>query len=388
MLKKTKPMNNNKNYKIGSFVQQKGGFQAFVPEKFPPFSAIELPAKTEYLHNRATLLLGKLDGIMQLLPDLDFFIFMYVRKEAALSSEIEGTKATMVDSLRAEVEKTSDLPKDVERIFHYIKAINYGLKRLGSLPLSLRLIKEIHNKLLSGTDDARGKTPGEFRRSQNWIGGATIQTARYVPPASELLMDALSDLEKFMHSEDQISPLVKTALIHAQFETLHPFLDGNGRTGRLLITFYLCQQGILERPALYLSEYFKKHRELYFDLIHTYHSKGEIIPWLEFFFEGIAEVSSRAIDVARKINILREKDIERVHSFGRQSEIGQKVLKNIYKLPIVNVKKIEEWTGLSRPSANGLVNKFVKSGILAQRGKSVKYARQFEHHEYLSLFNE
>lgn len=381
-------MEDQKNQQnIGKFVAQKTGYRAFIPEKFPPFNVVNLPPRTENLLNKATLLLGKLDGIMQLLPDLDFFIFMYVRKEAALSSEIEGTQATMIDSIRAEVEKTSDLPKDVDRINHYIKAINYGLKRLEKLPLSLRLIKEIHSELLIGTDDAIGKTPGEFRTSQNWIGGATIATARFVPPPPEIAIESLNELENFMMSDkSELSPLIETALIHAQFETIHPFLDGNGRTGRLLITFYLCQQGILERPALYLSEYFKRHRELYFDLINAYHNKGEIIPWFNFFFQGVAEVSAQAFEVAKKVNILREKDIDRIHSFGRQVEIGHKVLKKIYELPIINVKKIEEWTGLSRPSANALVAKFVKSGILAQRDESKTYARQFEHKEYLSLF--
>jgi len=381
-------MEDNKNQqKIGKLVAQKTGYRAFIPEKFPPFNAINLSPRTENILNRATLLLGKLDGIMQLLPDLDFFIFMYVRKEAALSSEIEGTQATMIDSIRAEVEKTSDLPKDVERINHYIKAINYGLKRLEKLPLSLRLIKEIHSELLIGTDDAIGKTPGEFRTSQNWIGGATIATARFVPPPPEIAIKSLNELENFMmNDKSELSPLIKTALIHAQFETIHPFLDGNGRTGRLLITFYLCQQGILERPALYLSEYFKRHRELYFDLINAYHNKGEIIPWFDFFFQGVAEVSAQAFEVAKKVNTLREKDIDRIHSFGRQVEIGHKVLKKIYELPIINVKKVEEWTGLSRSRANALVARFVKSGILAQRDESKTYARQFEHKEYLSLF--
>lgn len=373
-------------FKIGDFIQQSGGFKAFVLEKFPPFTHVTLPPQTELLHNRATLLLGKLDGIMQLLPDLDFFIFMYVRKEAALSSEIEGTKATMIDSLRVEVERTHDLPKDVDRIIQYIKAMNYGLKRLETLPLSLRLIKEIHKMLLDKTADAPGKTPGEFRTSQNWIGGATIQSARFVPPPAYSIGEALSDLEKFMYAKDNLPPLIKTALTHAQFETIHPFLDGNGRTGRLLITFYLCQQGILERPALYLSEYFKMHRDLYFDLIHNYHNKGDVIPWLEFFFEGVAEVAERAIEVARKVNVLGQKDSERIHTFGRQSKIGMEVLRKIYQLPIVNVKKIEEWTGLSRPSANALVKKFVDAGILVQRDSTKMYARQFEHKRYLSLF--
>src|SRR3989344_8237233 len=263
-----------KEMEIGKFVQQPQGFKAFVPAPFPPAERFIFSPLTENLHARASLMLGKLDGITQLLPDLDFFIYMYVRKEAALSSEIEGTQATMSDAIRAEVEITKDLPQDVDRILHYIEAMNYGLKRLEDLPLSLRLIREVHRALIADTGDAPGKTPGEFRTSQNWIGGASPATARFVPPPVTNMHHALDELEKFMHAKDGLPPLIKTALLHAQFETIHPFLDGNGRTGRLLITFFLCQQGVLERPVLYLSEYFKKNRELYFDLIHDYHNKG------------------------------------------------------------------------------------------------------------------
>lgn len=238
---------------------------------------------TEQLHARASLFVGKLDGVTQLLPDIDLFIFMYARKEAALSSEIEGTKATMSDAIRAEVEMTSDLPPDVNRILHYIKAMNEGLRRLESLPLSNRLIREVHKTLLEGTGDEPGKTPGEFRTSQNWIGGASPSTARFVPPPVEEMKRALSEWEKFLHAESDLTPLIKTALMHAQFETIHPFLDGNGRVGRLLITFYLCHQGILERPVLYISEFFKKHREAYFDLLEAYHNKGDLEALGQFF---------------------------------------------------------------------------------------------------------
>src|SRR3989338_7687147 len=296
------------NVNLGKFVNQPTGYRAFIPEKFPPKEVIVFTPLTAKLDSKATLAVGKLDGITQLLPDLDFFIFMYVRKEAALSSEIEGTKATMIDAISAEADIKRDMPKDVDRILHYIKAMNFGLKRLERLPLSLRLTREVHKTLLEGTGDAPGKTPREFRKSQNWIGGGSPATARFVPPPSNELPRALDDFEKFFHAKDSLPPLIKTALMHAQFETIHPFLDGNGRTGRLLITFYLCQQSILERPVLYLSEYFKRYRDAYFDLMHNYHDKGEVLPWIDFFLEGIATVSEAAITTSKKINDLREED--------------------------------------------------------------------------------
>lgn len=378
-----------KEIEIGKFVQQPQGFKAFVPNVFPPTERFLFSPLTEKLHARAALMLGKLDGITQLLPDLDFFIFMYVRKEAALSSEIEGTQATMSDAIRAEVEITKDLPQDVDRILHYIKAMNFGLKRLESLPLSLRLIREVHKELLAGTGDAPGKTPGEFRTSQNWIGGASPATARFVPPPVAEMNRSLGDMESFMHSEDNTPPLIKTALLHAQFETIHPFLDGNGRAGRLLTTFYLCQQGVLERPVLYLSEFFKKHRSTYFDLLEDYHNKGAVEPWLNFFLEGVAEVAQNAIETSRSINTLREGDMMILQELdSRRAKVGLEVLRNLYELPIVNVKKIEEWTGLSRPAANALVQELIRIGILVQRDRETTYGRDFEYKRYLKIFTK
>ncbi len=374
---------------LGTFVKQSEGYKAFIPAVFPPKETIVFEPLTEQLHAKAAFSLGKLDGITQLLPDLDFFIFMYVRKEAALSSEIEGTRATMSDSIRAEIEMTKDIPEDVDRILHYIKAMNFGLKRLETLPLSLRLIREVHETLLTGTGDAPGKTPGEFRRSQNWIGGATPITARFVPPPVHEMKRALHDLELFMHGTPEMPPLIKTALLHAQFETIHPFLDGNGRAGRLLVTFYLCQQGILERPTLYLSEYFKRHRELYFELLEGYHNRGEVGPWVNFFLEGITAVAQRAVETSRKINALREKDMAKIYALGsRRAKSGMEVLRNLYKLPIVNVGKIEEWTGLSRQSANTLAAEFMRIGVLEQRDRKTTYGREFEYKNYLKLFTE
>ncbi|HEX6977342.1 MAG TPA: Fic family protein [Patescibacteria group bacterium] len=356
-----------------------------MPNKFPPEFEIPNDTQLQNLQYWAGHYLAKLDGITQILPDLDFFIFMYVRKEAALSSQIEGTKATMVDAIQADAKLSYGLPEDVSKIQHYIEAMNYGLKRLNSLPLSLRLIRETHAVLLSDPEDRR-YTPGEFRKTQNWIGGATVETARFVPPPPYEMMKNLSDFELFLHSEDGLVPIIKAALAHAQFETIHPFLDGNGRTGRLLITFYLCKLGVLEKPVLYLSEYFKKNRDVYFDLLHNYHQKGEIIPWVKFFMQGVSEVAKDAIETSKKINALREQDILKIQSLRQSSEIGMKMLQKLYKLPIVDVNKISEWSGYTRQGADKLIKKLVKIGILEIKDQTKEYGRKYVYKKYLDIF--
>lgn len=373
--------------KIGKIIKQPTGYSAFIPEKFPPKMPINLNIKTQQLHAKAALMLGKLDGITQLLPDLGFFIFMYIRKEAARSSEIEGTKATMVDVIKTEAQIENKLPEDVDRILHYIGAMNYGLKRIEELPLSLRFIREVHKVLIEGTIDAPGKTPGEFRTSQNWIGGGSPNTAKFVPPPPLEMMRSLDEFEKFLYAEDEYPPLIKAALAHAQFETIHPFLDGNGRTGRLLTTFYLCKLGMLEKPVLYLSEYFLNNQQAYYDALNTYHSEnGDISNWLDFFLDGVAIIATEAIEVSKKINVLRQKDTIKIQSLGRRAKTGMTVLENLYKLPIINVRKIGEWTHLSRPRANELVQKLIELEILEQRDKKVEYGREFRYKEYLKLF--
>lgn len=373
--------------KIGQVVQQPTGYKAFIPDKFPPDMPLVFNAKTQQLHAKAVLMLGKLDGITQLLPDLDFFILMYITKEAARSSEIEGTKATIVDVIKSEAEIEHRLPQDVERILHYIQAMEYGLNRLESLPLSLRFVREIHKVLLEETADAPGKTPGEFRISQNWIGGGSPATARFVPPPPAEMHRCLDDFEKFLYAENRYPPLIKAALAHAQFETIHPFLDGNGRTGRLLTTFYLCKLGLLERPVLYLSEYFLNNQQAYYEALNRYHSAaGDITTWLDFFLDGVAIIAQAAIVTSKAINTLRQTDIAAIQTLGRRAKTAMIVLENLYKLPIVNVRKIEEWTGLSRPQANELVKKMVDIGILEQKDKQIEYGREFWYKNYLGLF--
>jgi len=373
--------------KIGRIVQQPTGYKAFIPDQFPPLQPIVLTAKTQQLHAKAVLMLGKLDGITQLLPDLDFFILMYITKEAARSSEIEGTKATIVDVIKSEAEIEHRLPQDVDRILHYIQAMEYGLQRLETLPLSLRFIREIHKVLLEETADAPGKTPGEFRTSQNWVGGGSPNTAWFVPPPPGDLSRCLDDFEKFLYKEDDFPPLIKAALAHAQFETIHPFLDGNGRTGRLLTTFYLCKMGLLERPVLYLSEYFLNNQRAYYEVLNLYHSEeGDISTWLDFFLDGIAIISEGAISTSKKINAVRQADVRTIQTLGRRAKTAMLVLDHLYRLPIVSVHNVEEWTGLSRPQANELVKKLVELGILEQKDKAVEYGREFWYKKYLELF--
>jgi Fic family protein len=372
---------------IGRYIQQKGNFKAFIPEQFPPKGLIFNEPKIIKLLSEANLLLGKLDGIAKLLPDINFFIFMYIKKESAYSSQIEGTKARLTDALLAEVERTPELPDDVDDILHYINAMNRGLARLEKLPLSLRLIKEIHQVLLT---KARGSTyphPGEFRRVQNWVMGTNPADARLVPPPPEYVTSAMGDLEKFFYSHEGIPILIKVALIHSQFETIHPFVDGNGRSGRLLITFYLCQQEVLKRPVLYLSEYFKKHRDLYFSMLDEYR-RGNVTEWLEFFLKGIVNVAKEAIETSDKIIDLREKDLHKVSTLGRASKNAIVLLKNLYKLPIINVRKIQEFTDLSREAANRLVKRFAELGLLQPKEKGKKYGRIFVYKEYLNLFEK
>jgi len=372
---------------IGRLIQQPSGYKAFIPNTFPPPELIELGPKTQRLHAKAALMLGKLDGITQLLPDLDFFILMYIRKETARSSEIEGTKATIIDVIKSEAKMESRFPRDVDRILHYIKAMKYGLRKLETLPLSLRFIREIHRVLIEDTVDAPGKTPGEFRTSQNWIGGGSPATAKFVPPPATEINRCLDDFEKFLHGENEYPPLIKAALAHAQFETIHPFLDGNGRTGRLLTTFYLCKLGILERPVLYLSEYFLDNQNSYYASLNGYHSEnGKVLDWVDFFLDGTAIIAAEAIRVSKKINELRQKDLVKIQSLGRRAKTGTAILENLYRLPIINVKKIEEWAGLSRPQANELAKLLIKLGILEQKDARVEYGREFWYKNYLRLF--
>lgn len=373
---------------IGKLIQQDSDYKAFIPDKFPPDKGLSFSQRLFIKHSNAERLLGKLDGITLLLPDVDFFIFMYVRKDAVSSSQIEGTQATMIDAIEAEAKTSESLPKDVDDILHYIQALNYGLRRLVEFPMSLRFIRELHKELMKEARATHPSDPGHFRKSQNWIGGTSPTNARYVPPPPLEMLKALDDFEKFLHSDDELLPLLKAGLIHAQFETIHPFLDGNGRTGRLLLTFYLWQKGLLEKPVLFLSSYFGKHKELYYDKLNGYHN-GKVEEWLEFLLDGVIEIAEEAVVVAQAITVLRQEDMEKIQALSKTaSESAVIVLRKLFALPIVNVNTIKEWTGFTRQGAQQVIDRFVKLGILEQKDKNDKYGRSFIYRRYVDVFSK
>lgn len=374
--------------KLGNFVKQPSGYKAFVPFEFPPSGGFDFTPKLINKASQATLSLGKLDGITQLLPDVDFFLYMYICKDAASSSQIEGTRATMVDAIEA-TSKTSDtLPEDVDDILHYIDSVNDGINRLKELPLSLRLIKETHKTLMTDARTTHLADPGHFRKTQNWIGGTNLNNAMFVPPPVEDMKRSIGELEKFIHIDDHILHIIKAGIIHGQFETIHPFLDGNGRTGRLLITLYLMYKKLLDYPVLFLSHYFKKHQQLYYQRLNGYHN-GQIEPWLNFFLEGVIETADEAILAAKKITAIREEDTKKMHELGKTAaKTSIKVLINLYKLPIVNVNTIKEWTDFTRQGAQKTIDRFVELDILKQKDESKSYGRSFIYKRYVDIFTE
>ena len=373
---------------IGKFLQQPEGYRAFMPAKFPQDLGFKPTTKIILANDAATLAVGKLDGLAQLVPDIDFFTLMYKAKEATLSSNIEGTKATMHDYLKAQADIARDVPKDVTDIVNYLKALKYGLKNLDRLPLASRLVLEMHARLLSEPGDSR-HTPGEFRRSQNWIGGTRPETADYVPPPHTELSRCLKDFDNFINESSlPYPPLIKIGLAHAQFETIHPFLDGNGRLGRLLITLQLCHDGLLDRPSFYISEYLKRHRQVYFQKLTEYR-QGRVDGWLEFFLEGVQEVSESASSTAKKLVRLRESNYGQVHSLGRQAPSALKLLRGLYHQPVVvGATQVAEITGLTRQAAYGLLRRFVDLGILHRVDETKKQAGELIHRDYVHIFQD
>jgi len=374
----------------GFYRQQSGGYRAFIPTPLPPEPPVLLEGELQALLSQADRALGRLDGSVTTLPNPDLFVMMYIRKEAVLSSQIEGTQSSLQNLLEAEAKIFSkDIPRDVDEVINYVKAMHYGIKRLNEIPVSIRLFREIHAILL---ENVRGHhaTPGELRRSQNWIGpaGCTISEAIFVPPPPEVVPEALSQLEKFLHQKDNLPILVKIGLAHAQFETIHPFLDGNGRLGRLLITFLLTERGILQKPVLYLSHYFKRHRQKYYDLLQNVRDSGDWESWLSFFLKGIIEVSNEAGKTAKMILLLREKHRQAItERLGRAAGSGHKVLERLFERPILSVKEIQEITGTTYAAANTLVKRFVELGILTET-TGYSRNRRFFYRSYIDLFRD
>jgi Fic family protein len=372
----------------GAYVKQPTGYRAFVPSDLPPSPEIKIDLEMQRLLSEADRALGRLDGSIQTLPNPDLFVFMYVRKEAVLSSQIEGTQASINDLLKAEAHLLgADVPLDVDELVNYVAAMNHGLERLRQLPLSVRLIREIHERLLHGVR-GRNLQPGELRRSQNWIGppGSTLMTATFVPPPHHIAETALGQLERFLHGDDHLPPLIKIGLAHAQFETIHPFLDGNGRIGRLLITFFLCQQGILQKPVLYLSHYFKQNRADYYERLQKTRVEAQWEEWLKFFLKGVASVASQATETARKIVDLREQHrVLIINDLEGLQVNGMRLLELLYNRPIITVNVLKDVLGISYQNANKLVEKFCSHEILFEVTGNARN-RQFMYTPYIDLF--
>jgi Fic family protein len=376
--------------RAGRYIRQLSGYRAFIPVPLPPVPPVRIDNELQGLLSKADLALGRLDGSIQTLPHPDLFVFMYVRKEAVLSSQIEGTQSSLQDVLAAEAKILSpERPKDVGEVVNYVEAMNYGIERLRTLPVSIRLIREIHGKLLHGV---RGShlTPGELRTSQNWIGpaGCSLNEASFVPPPPHEVPQQMGELEKFLHDESDLPLLIKIGLAHAQFETIHPFLDGNGRVGRLLITFFLCEQGVLLKPVLYLSYYFKKHRQHYYEKLQAVRDHGLWEDWLAFFLRGVIDVSGQATETARRVLTLREEHRRVItETFGRAAANGHRVLEHLYVHPIVSVVEVQELIGTTYPAANDLVSRMVAHGILKEITRQTRN-RKFTYESYVNLFRD
>ena len=374
--------------RAGQYLQHRTGYRYFLPRSLP---APDLELSPDFLArlSAADRALARLDGAASVLPNPDLFVFMYVRREAVLSSQIEGTQASLNDVLEAEAEiERGERRVPVDEVISYIQALNYGIRRLDTLPVSLRLVREIHERLMRGVRGGEtSRTPGEFRRSQNWIGGTTPANARFVPPPPADMTEALSAWERYVHADARLPELVHIGLLHAQFETIHPFLDGNGRIGRLLISLLLHERGILQRPLLYLSIFLKEHRDLYYDRLQAIRDRGEWEAWLDFFVEGVVEVATEAYQTASQILALGERDRARLAELRRRAGTAHQLHDFLFQQPVITVRLATEVLNVSQPTANSLVNAMEELGLLRET-TGYKRNRIFEYHDYLALFRE
>lgn len=378
------------NQRLGRFVETPVAgemVRAFVPPPLPPAPPIDVLALLDRL-SLAERALGRLDGITMLLPRQELFLYMYVRKEAVLSSQIEGTQSTLSDLLRFETEAQAGQPiDDIREVSNYVDAMMYGLERLEDLPLSLRLIREMHARLLQS---GRGgtKSPGEFRRSQNWIGGTRPGNALFVPPPTTDLDACLDALERFMHEDESRLPaLIKAGLLHVQFETIHPFLDGNGRIGRLLVTLYLCVNGVLRKPLLYLSLYLKTHRADYYRLLQEVREHGAWEAWLDFFLTGVADTANQAFDAATRIVELFKQDRERITGESERAGSALRIHDLLQQNPYLTANLLVERTGLSAPTVNAALADLERLGVVEEvTGR--RRGRVFGYRRYLAILSE
>ena len=357
---------------------------AFVPQPLPPTPPAAWSAT---LFQRASVSVGRLSGVTSLLPDPHLFLYSYVRKEALLSSQIEGTQSTLSELLLFENEATAGVPlDDVQEVSNYVAAMTHGLTRLkDGFPLSLRLLREIHAELLAKGSGSE-KQPGEFRTSQNWIGGTRPGNALFVPPPPDHLLDCLGSLEQFLHDET-VPSLVRAALAHVQFETIHPFLDGNGRVGRLLITFLLCHDGVLPQPLLYLSLYLKKNRSRYYELLQHVRETGDWETWIDFFLTGVDETARQAADTVARLLQLFQADRTRISDLGRSAGSAPRVHEFMQKQPVVTSARLVTELGLSKPTANAALGQLVQLGIVEELTGQARH-RVYAYQAYVRILGE
>lgn len=374
--------------RAGRYALQDEGFGAFIPVPLPPADPpLQLSGPLVTRLSRADLALGRLDGVCSTLPNPDLFVAMYVRREAVLSSQIEGTQATLGDVLRFEAGSSEERESDVEEVVNYVAAMNHGLERLRTVRLSLDLVREIHARLMQGARGAAA-TPGEFRAIQNWIGprGCTPRAASFVPPPPDAMREALTDLEGFLYEETQPA-LIHAALAHAQFETIHPFLDGNGRIGRLLVTYLLCHRGVLARPLLYLSHYLKRHRQEYYEHLQAVRDRGRWEEWIAFFLRGIEEVALEATATGRKILDLRRQHGALLQNEGKGAGTLLRLLDYLFVHPICSARMIEADLEVTFATANNLVGRLEELGLVAETTGG-KRNRRYQYGPYLRLFDD
>ncbi len=363
--------------------------QAFLPAPLPPDPPLVWDANLRDKFDRALVALGRLDAVSVLLPDTGLFLYMYVRKEAVLSSQIEGTQSSLSDLLLYEVNHRPGVPlDDVQEVSNYVAALQHGLARIEEgFPLSLRLLKEVHAVLLTKGRGSQ-QTPGEFRRSQNWIGGTRPGNAHFVPPPADRLMECMGTLEHFLHDRPEKTPvLVKAALSHVQFETIHPFLDGNGRLGRLLITLLLCSERVLREPLLYLSLYFKSHRQQYYTLLNHVRLTGDWESWLDFFADAIIETAGLAVETARNLARLAETDRERINTLGRSAGSALRVQQVMLEQPLVSPGQLVEKTGLSPATVNSVLLRLEQLGMVTEITGQQRN-RLYSYTAYINLMNQ
>lgn len=362
--------------------------RAFIPAPLPPAPPLKFDSSLQQQLEEALLALGRLDGVSAFLPDLSLFLYSYVRKEAVLSSQIEGTQSSLSDLLLFEIEAPGAPLDDVVEVSNYVAALDHGLTRLRSgFPLSNRLVREIHSVLLS-RGRGSGKDPGEFRSSQNWIGGTRSGNARFVPPPPHHVQDCMSALERFLHDERATVPmLARAALAHVQFETIHPFLDGNGRVGRLLITFQLCQSGILREPLLYLSLYFKQNRARYYELLDRVRREGDWETWLAFFVDGVHQAADGAVGTARRLAAMFSADRERILGGGRRTGSAIRVHEAFKARPVTSMQDLRARSGLSFPATTAGME-LLRELDIARELTGKRRNRVFAYDAYLSILNE